>query len=449
MQKIIKIFIVVFLYPLLVLSQQQPTKDELQKQKKQLEQEIKELNDLQESISKNKKLSLKQLAVIQAKVKKREQLISSINKDIRRVEDQLYANEVEINHLKKELDTLKQNYAKSIVFAYKNRGSYEYLNFLFSAKDFNDAFKRITYLKSYRQYRETQAETIIKTQDLLSQATTTLNNTKTEKTQVLKTQNEQLTALENDKKENARVVQDLKDQEKEVQAQLRKREKQRQELNKAIAAAIRREIDEANRKEKERLAKLKADAANSKAPTTTKPTETSKPTIKNATEPTTGVAGGGKKDRDYTVFETTEEGLTRSINFENNKSKLPWPVSGGLVTHEFGIEKVNGVTIQNDGITIAVPVGTSVKCVADGEIMQIIDLEDDKAVMVNHGKYFTVYNKLSDATVSKGQKVSAGTIVGKAATSLDGSGGEIEFRVMTSKNDKSQYINPRNWLRPR
>jgi len=407
------------------------------------------LNDLQESISKNKKLSLKQLTVIQAKVKKREQLISSINKDIRRVEEQLYANEVEINHLKKELDTLKQNYAKSIVFAYKNRGSYEYLNFLFSAKDFNDAFKRITYLKSYRQYRETQAETIIKTQNLLTQATTTLNNTKTEKTQVLKTQNEQLTALENDKKENAKVVQDLKDQEKEVQAQLRKREKQRQELNKAIAAAIRREIDEANRKEKERLAKLKADAEKAKTSPTTKPAESPKTPSKTPSETTTGVAGGNKSGRDYTVFESTEEGLTRSINFENNKGKLPWPVNGGLVTHEFGIEKI-GVTIQNDGITIAVPVGTSVKCVADGEVMAIINLDDDEAVMVNHGKYFTVYNKLSSTSVSKGQKVSAGTIVGKAAASLDGSGGEIEFRIMSSKSDKNQqYINPRNWLKSR
>ena len=106
MNKILSIFFIGLLFPFVMLAQQQPSKDDLQKQKKQLEQEIKELNDLQASISKNKKLSLKQLAIVQTKIRKREQLISSINKDIRRVEDQLYSNEVEINHLKKELDTL-------------------------------------------------------------------------------------------------------------------------------------------------------------------------------------------------------------------------------------------------------------------------------------------------------------------------------------------------------
>ncbi|MBS1627759.1 MAG: peptidoglycan DD-metalloendopeptidase family protein [Bacteroidetes bacterium] len=453
MNKILNLFFIGLLFPFVMLAQQQPTKDDLQKQKKQLEQEIKELNDLQASISKNKKLSLKQLAIVQTKIRKREQLISSINKDIRRVEDQLYSNEVEINHLKKELDTLKQNYAKSIVFAYKNRGSYEYLNFLFSAQNFNDAFKRLTYLKSYRQYRETQAETILKTQNLLEQATSTLSNTKIEKTQVLKNQNEQLAALETDKKENARVVQDLKDQEKEVQAQLRKREKQRQELNRALAAAIRREIDEANRKEKERLAKLKADAAKNKstavAPTTKPSTETSNKTTsnKNAIETTGGlVKSGGKENGDYTTFESTPEGATLSLNFENSRGRLPWPVNGGIITHDFGVKQISSqLREKNDGVFIAVPVGTGVKCVADGEVATIINLDDDQAVMVKHGKYFTVYNKLASVNVSEGQKVHAGTVIGKAAVSLDGNGGEIEFRIMNLSN---QFLNPHSWLKP-
>lgn len=450
MNKILSIFFIGLLFPFVMLAQQQPSKDDLQKQKKQLEQEIKELNDLQASISKNKKLSLKQLAIVQTKIKKREQLINSINKDIRRVEDQLYSNEVEINHLKKELDTLKQNYAKSIVFAYKNRGSYEYLNFLFSAQDFNDAFKRLTYLKSYRQYRETQAETISKTQNLLQQATTTLSNTKVEKTQVLKNQNDQLAALETDKKENARVLQDLKTQEKEVQAQLRKREKQRQDLNKALAAVLRREIEEANRKEKERLAKLKADADKNKntTTTTTKPATTPNkpPTNKSPLETTGGVVKADKGSGDYTNFESTPEGATLSLNFENSKGRLPWPVNGGVITHDFGIKQISSqLREKNDGVFIAVPVGTGVKCVADGEVASVINLEDDQAVMVKHGKYFTVYNKLASVNVSEGQKVHAGTIIGKAAVSLDGNGGEIEFRIMNLNN---QYLNPHSWLKP-
>ncbi|MBN8837261.1 MAG: peptidoglycan DD-metalloendopeptidase family protein [Sphingobacteriia bacterium] len=427
-----------------VLHAQQPTREDLQKQKKLLEQEINELNALQESISKNKKQSLKQLAVVQTKIRKREQLINSINKEIRRVDDQLYTDEIEIYRLKKELDTLKQQYAKSIVFAYKNRGSYEYLNFLFSAKDFNDAVTRLTYLKSYRKYRETQVETINKTQQLLQSAVETLNNTKNEKKQVLVTQNVQLKALEQDKKENAAVIQQLKDQEKDVQAQLRKRDKQRQDLNKAIAAAIKREIDEANRK-----AKAAAEAAAKKtAPSSNNPTVNNNPKTSTgirSDEPNAGVASMGNSNRSYNVFESTPEGLTQSINFENNKGRLPWPVNGGVVTHEFGVEQVNKIRVVNDGIFISVPVGANVKCVADGEVAAIIPLDDDDAVMVKHGKYFTVYNKLTGVSVSKGQKVNAGTVVGKAAADLSGSG-EIEFRVMNGNN---QYINPASWLKQR
>jgi septal ring factor EnvC (AmiA/AmiB activator) len=418
---------------------QQPTKDDLQKQKKQLEQEMNQLIALEASISKNKKESLKQLAVVKAKIKKREQYINAINKDIKRVEDQVYTNELAINRLKRELDTLKQNYAKSIVFAYKNRSNYEYLNFIFSASDFNDAITRITYLKSYRQYRETQVETINKTQNLLQSAVQTLNTSKVEKKQILQTQSSQLKALELDKKQNAQVVNQLKDQEKEVQAQLKKREKQRVELNKALTAAIKREVEEATRKAKQRAAEEQKKATVAGTP---------KSTENKTVEPATGgVAGGNRNNRPNNVFESTPEGVTESINFENNKGRLPWPVNGGLVTHEFGVQQLDKqLREKNDGIIISVPIGANVKCVADGEVASIISLDDDQAVMVKHGKYFTIYSKLAHVNVSEGQKVNAGTVVGKAAPELAGNGGEIEFRIMLSN---SQFTNPTSWLKPR
>lgn len=242
-----------------VSAQQNQTRDELQKQQKQLQKEIDDLNISLNAIKKNKKQSLSQLAIVQRKIAKREQLVNNINKEIHRIDDDIFNNELERNHLKRELDTLKQKYAQSIVFAYKNRSSYEYLNFLFSASDFNDAFKRMGYLKSYRQFRETQAQTIAKTQNLLQQTLVNLNNSRTEKGKVLQTQSNQLHVLEQDKIEKDQVIKQLKNQEKDIQAQIRKRERQRQELSRAIAAAIRREIEEANRREKERLAKLKED----------------------------------------------------------------------------------------------------------------------------------------------------------------------------------------------
>ena len=131
--------------------QQPATRDDLQKQQKQLLKEIDDLNNTLESIRLNKKQSLSQLAMVQRKLAVREKLIRNINQEIGRIDDNIYNSELERNHLKKELDTLKMRYSQSIVFAYKNRSSYEYLNFLFSATDFNDALKRMTYMKSYRR----------------------------------------------------------------------------------------------------------------------------------------------------------------------------------------------------------------------------------------------------------------------------------------------------------
>jgi len=434
--------------------QQNQTKEELQKQRKQLEDEINELNRNLNAIQKNKKQSLTQLAIIQRKVAKREQLINNINKEMHHIDDDIQAKEIEKDRYKKELDTLKQRYAQSIVFAYKNRSNYEYLNFLFSASDFNDAFKRLTYLKSYRRYRETEVQTILKTQDLLQQTIGTLNSSKVEKSKALLTQSSQLKVLEDDKKEKDQVVRQLKDQEKDLIAQQKKKEKERQQLNKALAAVIRRAMDEEERKAK--LAKQKADDSKktqaSKVPsdnnvTITKGNPSGNKNLRNADASTGVVTAGGNEGRSYNVLESTPEGLTQSINFENNRGRLPWPVSGGNVVGRFGTQTVPGtkLTTHNDGIIISTQIGASVKCIADGEVIAVADLDEYQYAVVRHGKYFTVYNKLSQVNISKGEMLKAGSLVGKAAVGFDG-GGEIEIQVM---NDKRQFLDPEKWLKSR
>ncbi len=447
MQKFLLI-VICFLLATANTFSQQPSKDELQKQKVQLQKEIDDLNNSLVSIRQNKKQYLNQLAIVQRKVAAREQLINNISKDLRRIEDEMYSKEVEINHLKKELDTLKQNYAKSIVFAYKNRSSYAYLNFLFSSDDFNDALKRVSYLKSYRQFRETEAQAIVKTQDILQQNIASLNNSKTEKTSTLETQSSQLKVLEEDKKEKDLVIKQLKDQEKDVQAQLKKREKERQKLNSALEAAIKRAQQEAIAKQRALEEQRKRAPVNNNISNDVVKNNSAANKIPKTNEPVTGmVTAKDNTSRDYSVFESTPEGKELSINFENNRGHLPWPVSGGVVTDRFGRQSVAGTKLVelNDGIFIGTPIGTQVRCVADGEVKSVSDLGDYQFVMVQHGKYFTVYNKLSDVNVSIGQTVKAGTLIGKASEDFDGSG-KIEFRVM---NEKGKFIDPEKWLKSR
>lgn len=421
------------------------TKEELQQKEKELQKEISDLNRSLNETQNNKKLSLKQLAIIRNKINKREELVNSINKQVRQMDETIFTNERDIYRLRRELDTLKVKYAKSIVFAYKNRSSYEYLNFLFSASNFNDAIKRIAYLKSYRQNREAQAQAIVKSDQLLQEKITALSNNKKERLGVLQSQSEQLKVLQADKKEQDQVVNELKGKEKELARQISEKDKQRRKVQDAVNAIIRRAIEDA--KKKEAAAKAKALEEQKKAGTTdiaknNPAAGTARPKSDNT--PVTGVTATGR-DRAYTPLESTPEGREMSINFENSKGRLPWPVSIGVVTATFGITKIPGtkLTRKTDGIEISLPVGSTVRSVADGIVLYADEVDGEKMLVLRHGKYFTSYSNMSSLSVSAGQEVKAGSVLGKSGTSIDGEGIMI-FSIM---NDKNVQQNPEVWLK--
>jgi septal ring factor EnvC (AmiA/AmiB activator) len=444
------VFLVLFLMTVAGASAQQ-SREELQKKEQELKKELSDLNRQLSETQKNKKLSLNELALIKRKVAKREELVRGINNQINELDNTIYLNELDIYRLRKELDTLKLKYAKSIVFAYKSRGSYEYLNFLFSARNFNDAVKRMAYLKSYRQNRETQAVAIAQSRNMLTQKVDVLNSNKKERMVTLTAQSEQLKVLQEDKKAQDKVVAQLKGQESVIAKQIKDKEKQRVRMQQAVMAIIKREIDEAARKD--RIAKQKAidDAKKNAAASASKNNNTDNSVKNNA------AANSAKNDepivlakagsRPYSPFESTEEGRETSMHFEQNKGRLPWPVDRGNVFIEFGVSTVPGTKLKqnSDGIHIALPEGSAVKSIADGEVSYVGEVNGDQVVMVRHGKYFTVYQQLSSASVSVGKEVKAGSMLGRSGKSIDGEGSII----FTINNERGVPLNPDQWLRPR
>jgi len=447
-------FLAFFIIIATVAFAQPQGKEDLQKKEADLKKEILELNASLERIQKNKKASVAQVAAVQQKIAAREALIGNINKQVKLLVEDIYKNELEIYRLKKELDTLKIKYAQSIVFAYKNRSNYQYLNFLFSATNFNDAIKRVTYLKSYRTLRETQVDNIVKTQSVLQNKIGELSNSKKEQGVVLKAQQGHLQDLEQDKKQKAQVVKDLKGQEKEISAQIRKKELQRQQMKNAIAAIIKREIAEAERKAKLAREKEIADAKKLKEQQTkdgliaktTPSTATTTPTKPKVSEPVTGMTTAGSTSREYSKLESTDELKVISINFEKNRGNLPWPVGLGTVVIPFGPYDAGGkLKGYSDGIEIGLPMGSSVKSVADGKISYAGDVGGEMVVIVKHGKYFTTYSHLSEILVTKDQEIKAGSLLGKSGSGDDGQG-TLLFMVT---NDKNVNLNPKSWLKAR
>lgn len=436
----------------LAQAQAQPTsKEDIQKRAQELLKQIEDVRKSLDVTKKNKKETLAQLALIQQKIALRNQLIRNINGQIENIEDDMTTIKHEINQLKKELDTLKEQYAKSIVYAYKNRSNYDMLNFIFSASNFNDALKRITYLQAYRNYRAQQAENIKKTQHILIQKYSSLDVNKARKGEVLQDETIQQKELQVEKTEKNQVITKLQQKEKELAAEIAARERQRLKLRNTLNAIIKRERDEAIRKEKE-IAKrkeeerkkqeaiAKANAAKIKVKDPTKDTSLKTNPIAISIKKT-------PKPRIYSEFEPTAEARAMSTGFENNRGRLPWPVASGIVVGKFGTHPIEGthLIVTNDGIHIETIVGTTVKNVFEGVVTGIFNLEGESAIFIRHGKYLTTYSNLSSVSVSKGQQVKGGQAIGKVAAGLNDSG-ELTFMI---SGDNAKFLDPLNWLRPR
>lgn len=396
------------------------TREELERKRKEIQQEIASLQQAQSSISKDKKASLSQLKLIERRLKSRYAVIRNLNEEMKIIDNTIFGNNREIYRLQKQLDTLKSQYSKTIQYAYKNRSSYDMLNFIFTASSFNDAVKRATYLKSYRKYRDEQVFNINKTQHELAHKIELLQLNKNEKSKVLYEEKKQKEILEEEQNEKNQFVSKLKARENEIAKEVAAKKKIERNLQNSIAAIVKREIEAARRKAEE---------------------EARKTASANETKTALSVPATSRK---VNVLENTPEVTKVSVGFENNRGNLPWPVDKASVTSGFGKQQIEGTKLIEDniGITIQTTSGAAVKAVFEGVVTTVYDVAGSQTVTIKHGKYFTTYYNLSSVNVSKGTNVSMGQVIGKADNNDEGDG-EIIFVV----NIESTFVNPENWLK--
>jgi septal ring factor EnvC (AmiA/AmiB activator) len=421
---------------------QPPSREELEKQRQQLKAEIEETERMLSNNKAQTKESMLQYNLISRKVNLQDKVIDNINKDLNVLDDNMYLISRDIYRYDKLLDTLKQEYAKSMVYAYKNRSSYDFLNFIFSSSNFNDAIKRISYLKSYRTYREMQGDNILRTQDLRKNRMVDLNSAKQVKKGVLEVQSKEMKELEKQKQEKDRIVAELKKQGKQLNSAIAAKKKQMQKVNSAIAAAIKKALEDARKEaiakanaEKERLRKLAE--ANVKSGTSTEKSTTSSSKVTVPDKPVTAVK------RESVLL--NDDNIALNNNFEKNRGALPWPVDRGIITGHYGVNTLaTGTLMDQTCVTISSEVGNSVKAVFEGMVSQVKQIDYMTVVTIQHGKYFTTYSNLTDVGVKKGQNVKTGQVIGKVALNLDREG-SVDFYIC---NETINY-DPEKWLRRR
>jgi len=420
------------------------SREDLEKQRKELKAEIENQEKLLKDIKKTTTENLVQLRAIDTKMALQDKVLDNIGRDINILDNNIYTSQREINKLNLLLDTLKQEYAKSMVYAYKNRSSYDFINFIFSANNFNDAIKRIAYLRSYRSYREMQGENILRTQQLLRLRINELSGNKQKKNVVLEEKNKEMDELEKQKVKKDQIVNQLKSKGKEIASQIANKKKQMQKVKVAIDLAIKKAQEEARKQalaaaaEKRRLdeeAKRKALATNPTTPPKSNPT-VSKPTK----APTPAPA------KQESVLLNDANTIRINAGFEGNRGSLPWPVDKGYVSMHYGPNELpgGGGKINNPGITIATDVGTPVKAIFDGVVSKVVYVENMQVVILQHGKYFSSYSNLNSVSVQPGQSVKTGQTLGKAAANEEGVG-SIDLLMDSERGE----INPESWLRRR
>lgn len=437
---------IVFISSLLTAMAQTETREELERQRLQLKKEIEQTEKLLNSNKAQTKASLGEYVAINKKVNLQERVIDNISKDLKMLNNNMYTIQRDMTRYDRLLDTLKREYAKSMVYAYKNRSNYDFLNFIFSAASFNDAIKRITYLKSYRNYREMQGENILRTQELRRKKKEELGGAKQEKNKTLEVQSKEMQTLEAQQREKDRILAELKKQGKQLNNQIAAKQKQMQKVSNAIAAAIRKAQEEAKKAALAKAAdeeRKRKEAERALAKNNATVPDNSNTNIKSVSAPTKTKTVVPAKKPESILLNSGNTALNNS--FEKNHGSLPWPIDRGVILMHYGPNTLpSGSTINVTSVTISADIGTPVKAVFNGTVSTVQNIEDMQVVIIQHGRYFTTYSNLSGVNVQRGQDVTTGQVIGKVAANFDGVGA-IDFYM---SNETSNF-DPERWLRPR
>lgn len=416
------------------------SKDTLIQKRKEIMEAIAETERQLEAIKSDKKATMGQLRALQNKLADRQRLIGNINTEISGLDRAIRHSSSEVQTLKQKLEDLKMKYAQSIRYAYSTRSSYDMLAFIFSSRDFNDALRRMKYLKKYREFRIDQVTKIHQTQDELQKKIGTLAQEKTEKDKLLNTQVQQKQVLQNEKDQTNRVVQDLRSKENNLMANIEKNKKITARINKAINDLIEREMAKA-------AAAAKKEAAK---------TGGSKIKVSSGKEEGPGVAVNtlpkSEATHEHADVELlmTPEDVELADNFEGNRGKMYWPVERGYITDHFGKHPhplAPNVIIEQAGIDIQTDAHTNVRCVFSGTVTNVFSVagEGTYCVMVKHGNYFTVYRGLASTTVSKDQEIDTKQVIGKVGENYEGQP-VVNFQIWKAGKSGNIKLNPESWI---
>lgn len=358
-----------------------------------IEREIQLLDKQLASTISRTKTSTKELTLIQQKILGRKKLLTQIEGEIDQILTEIKSKERETQKLQEELNRLKENYKHLIYNAYKTRDKSMWSLYILASKNIEQGYRRWNYLRRYSDALKESAQSIKIKQEELGAEIQKLEKMGDEALQMKGRREREYHTLAQEEQRAKKLVNTLSRQERDFRTQIANKRKEVERLNREIQRIL-------------------AEAAKEK----------------------------GKENK-----EESAAARALSATFESNKGNLPWPVKEGVIIEKFGQHNhpvFKSITLPfNNGINIATSLNAQVYAVFDGVVKQILVMPGyNQCVLVKHGDYYTFYTKLERVSVTAGQLVKTGQLLG----SLEESEGNsvIHFQLWEGMNKQ----NPEHWI---
>ena len=382
------------------LNAQTQKQRELEERKQEIQKELGRINDLLFKDRKKEKTIISKVEDVSYKVNVRKNLIKVTNQQANLLTRQINKNQNDISIMRDELKVLKDNYADMIVKSYKSKNEQSKVMFLLSSDNFQQAYKRLQYIKQYADYQKRQGEEIKKKTIQLQEVNSNLLAQKKDKQRLIEENKKAQSELEKELNQHETLMKSVKKSMKRYASQIREKQREVDRIDRDIEKIIREAIASSNKK--------------------------------------AGKSSAG--------FALTAEAEALAANFVSSKGKLPWPVEKGVVKLRYGKQPhpvVKTVTIQSNGVRIATEEAAKVRSVYNGEVLSVQAIKrGNLTVLIQHGNYVTAYKNLAKVYVKKGDKVKTKQDIGQVFTNA--SNGETVLRFSVFKDAKTQ--NPAEWI---
>ncbi len=397
------------------LQAQSKKQEELEARRQQLQREIKQINSLLFTDKKKEKSVVSIVEDLNNKVRVRQNLIKVTNDQANLLTREINNNQKEISSLRDQLEELKKDYAAMVVKSYKSKSEQSRIMFLLSSDNFQQAYKRLQYIKQYTKYQEQQGEEIKGKTEKLQELNTSLLQQKKDKEKLIAENRIAKKQLEQDVQEQQALMASIRKNLSNYSSQIKTKKQEADKIDREIERLIKEAIAEANR-----LAS-KND--------------------KTATKTSSKSASG---------FAMTPDVKALGVSFEANKGKLSWPVEKGVVKTRYGTQPSPidpSISIQSNGVRIATEERSKVRAVFQGTVTAVIASKTgNPTVLIQHGNYFTAYKNLGKVYVKKGQKVETKQSIGEVFTNSSDNETILSFSVFKVVGSDSQTQDPAGWI---